>query len=171
MSIVGPLDRPDIFDFVFLPVFNKQINAVQPKMKRLNRTVIRFNLFIENIWYKFNQNIIRHEVVDESAEKLKKSFSNYKYVLTIFKSIYDYMFLLANTIMLCQYRVFFKVMSWEMWDVGGKCDRWQLTFSQNSLNFVFSLCKSRINAIQPEMKRSDRMAIRFNRAYVYYVEN
>lgn len=45
---------------------------------------------------------------------------------------------------------------------GGKCGRWQLTFSQNSLNFVFSLYKSKINAIQPEMKRSDRMAIRFN---------
>ena len=37
--------------------------------------------------------------------------------------------------------------------------------------FRVFLYKSRINAIQPEMKRSDRMAIRFNRAYVYYVEN
>ena len=140
-------------------------------MKRLNRTVIRFNLFIENIWYKFNQNIIRHEVVDESAEKLKKSFSNYKYVLTIFKSIYGYMFLLANTIMLCQYRVFFKVMYWEMWDVWGENEQMTADIFPKFPKFRVFLYKSRINAIQPEMKRSDRMAIRFNRAYVYYVEN
>ena len=78
---------PAFWLFRVSPFYNQQINAIQPKMKRLNRTVIRFNLSIVYM-IKIQSNIFFDVICRRCVEKLVKSFSDYKFVLTIFKSIY-----------------------------------------------------------------------------------